>query len=365
MSNEYADLRSELADLQRRFNEQGKNDPDLNHVVCHYPDEHGCDECLPESAWAAFIRDNSHLPDGRWSEWHLLNEGRWCGRFYGTGSLHPKFVSLATEAVAIIRRLSAVSGVGEVFFVQVPSQPDLDLWLRLLYDTADLCITPTLRPEWRVPLNCEAPLPFRLYWSGPDPKGASYPLHPNCMALPTDVFSCSAEVIDVFLTPRCPFAEYRDYLLPYESEGYCVPPYLPENPWNEEILESLGKCFEGIPRQRSDGSEEAEQAITSSLAKGTSTPLYDKKRRELWLRGKCIRKIRRIARWQEPLLVAFQDAGWPPQIPCPYSDPDLGPRRRQRTLRDAIDAFNKLGKKLPSPRVSLRQACMNLGVWVV
>ena len=156
---EYDNLRVELEDVQSRFESLSRQSPDLRHEVC-------CcwDKGLSAAIWEAFKGHNELLSDGRWHQWKPLNGGRWCGRIHGTGALVPQFEVLATEAVSVLERLSNVAGAGE-YCANMPSQPPLDIWLRLIYDTGELCGVPEVRhATWKISETVKPSYPVHEYW---------------------------------------------------------------------------------------------------------------------------------------------------------------------------------------------------------
>jgi hypothetical protein len=340
MHEEYNDLRFKLEDVQARFEKHAASNPDLRHQVCYCPydrlTESAWYERLTEFTWEAFIQHNSHLSDGKWQQWHVLNDGRWCGRFSGTGSLQPVFVSLAAEAVSLLERLSTVPGVGESFFISLPPNAEWDTWLRLLYDTGELCGTPEVKPgQWAVPANQKTPLPLRVYWSRPNSSGVSYPLHPECLILATDVFSASVEAVSVFLTPLVDAVEYTD-LLNYQYEGYCVPPYLPTNPWEEwQLNKAIGEAAEEFERLSHESAVEIENTHPFDSRNSTS-PCYDENYGELRLANAVVKKYKQQSFRQKRVLRSFQEAGWPIRIPNPFDCVNA-----TKTLLDTISQLNK------------------------
>lgn len=146
MSDDYHSLREELEDLRCQFQHLSTKRPALNHLVCH-----ANHQPLQAPYWSAFVDRHKYLPDGRWQEWHVFSDHRWCGRFYGNGSLKPQFTALATDVVRLLRKLRELDGVGEHFYVTVPELTDCDAWLRLVYDAGELCGVPEVRTgRWGV-----------------------------------------------------------------------------------------------------------------------------------------------------------------------------------------------------------------------
>lgn len=70
-----------------------------------------------------------------------------------------------------------------------------------------------------------------------------------------------------------------------------------------------------------------------------SVPKYHPELRELWFRGKMVKRFRVPAKNQELILAAFEEEGWPPHIDDPLpGKADLEPKKR---LHDAIDRLNR------------------------
>ena len=340
MSAEYDDLRSDLDCVQREFENLGSGNPDLHHQVCYVDDEP-----LSGATWDAFKKHYMKLPDGKWHDWHVLNDGRWLGRFFGTGSLELQFVPLATEAVSILERLLAVPGLGERFFVTLPAQCTWLAWLPFLYSAGELHGMPEVEDGyWGIAAKHVAPLAFSAYWSKPDVDGTSFPLHPKCMTLVTDVFRASAQSLKWMLEPpSSSITEYRDLL---QYSDLWVPPYLPANLW-ELSPEESDRVF----------SDAIEEWAAGELAKEEMEPRpqWNKTLGELRLGNKVVKTLRRDGFRGGKVLDAFEIADWPEWIPDPFEkrsrnevheavQPEVI-KRDEKLLSDTVRQLNKNQKE--------------------
>jgi hypothetical protein len=70
-----------------------------------------------------------------------------------------------------------------------------------------------------------------------------------------------------------------------------------------------------------------------------AVPVYDKDRRELWFKGRLVKRLRQPAGNQELILLAFQEQGWPDAIDDPL--PGNADQDRQERLHNAIRRLNK------------------------
>src|SRR5262245_36564967 len=69
-----------------------------------------------------------------------------------------------------------------------------------------------------------------------------------------------------------------------------------------------------------------------------AVPVYDKDRRELWFKGRLVKRLRQPAKNVELILLAFQELGWPPAIDDPLpGDVDVD---RQERLHDTLRRLN-------------------------
>ena len=68
-------------------------------------------------------------------------------------------------------------------------------------------------------------------------------------------------------------------------------------------------------------------------------PRWDGSQHELWLGSRLVRRYHRLAPWQEYLLAAFEECGWPERMDDPL------PRARRvspkRRLREAVRDLNR------------------------
>jgi hypothetical protein len=81
------------------------------------------------------------------------------------------------------------------------------------------------------------------------------------------------------------------------------------------------------------------RALARLLASRESKPRYDSINRTLWWRGRVVKQLEREAANQEEVLLAFEEAGWPPRIDDPLPreverDPKLRLRETVRSLND-------------------------------
>jgi hypothetical protein len=67
--------------------------------------------------------------------------------------------------------------------------------------------------------------------------------------------------------------------------------------------------------------------------------VYDKDRRELWFKGRLVKRLRQPAGNQELILLAFQEQGWPDAIDDPL--PGHADQDRQERLHNTIRRLNK------------------------
>lgn len=67
-------------------------------------------------------------------------------------------------------------------------------------------------------------------------------------------------------------------------------------------------------------------------------PHYDAEEHELWYRGRLVKRFIRSAPWQEMILAAFEEEGWPGSIDDPLPGTRTGdPVER---LHDAVKGLN-------------------------
>ncbi|SRR5260221_10666451 len=67
-------------------------------------------------------------------------------------------------------------------------------------------------------------------------------------------------------------------------------------------------------------------------------PFWDRENQKLWWNGEVIMEFERAATFEEKLLNAFQDAGWPDRVPNPYL-------RGHRAKQDAHNACRLLSAR--------------------
>ncbi len=267
---DYEDNIGALRELQKRFKERSRKDPQLYHLVCDYKEEP-----LNEEVWHSFMEAYHYLPQHQWHEWHTFPDYVWCGLFFGVGESKPEFDRLATDAFNYLAAL----GEENELPVSRPPYGRSNGWLKLLYeyvalsdsDTPPICTgyfqpwkgriaNITLLEELANPLDC---------WSRPNKDGVSHPLYPSArmIGFETDMFFVSSAVLH----------------------------------WLLEALPSL--C------ERPDDSPD----FTGI------EPNWDENTGRLTIGEYVVKEYKREASRQTALLRAFQKAGWPTWL----SDSDI------------------------------------------
>jgi hypothetical protein len=98
----------------------------------------------------------------------------------------------------------------------------------------------------------------------------------------------------------------------------------------------------GHSSQESDCRTRSKPAQTSSEGSpctDDTAAYWDPERRELWFRGKLVKKYRQPAPHQCRILAAFQEAGWPRRIDDPLPGGSSESARKQR-VADAVRLLN-------------------------
>ena len=306
----YEDLRRGLEVVQRGFERAAISWPNLTHRLFHAPNE-----AMSQEAWQTFAKMNKNKTEGAaWELWLPFPSGNYCNQFVGEEKWFRVLDKLADSAMEVLDQLSWFKqqngDIPENASFNLPEDTGLSGWIKLVYETAYFS-TALLRSNfsaWEVPDEISADeLDGLMYdaWSEPIQGGLRIPLHPPVEELHLDLFNSSLEAILCWLFP-----EQVVNLWNYTDELPISLPSTVDEEWEEEFDDS-----ESITNQ-------IKSAIKNLIER--PKPRYDRDERTLYVGNIEVKRFKNKAKYQVPLLIGFEEAGWPKRIddPLPFEPGD-------------------------------------------